>query len=43
MILISISFMSFCTLLYVYLNYLAEGEDDEDLLEAARRTATSGE
>ena len=30
--LVSVSFMSFCTLLYLYLNYLAE--DDDDLEES---------
>jgi len=30
--LVSVSFVSFCTLLYLYLNYLAE--DDDDLEES---------
>jgi hypothetical protein len=38
LILASISFTSSCTLLYLYLNYLAQDDDDE-LLDAGRTTS----
>jgi len=38
MLLIAISFMSFCTLLYLYLNWLA-ADDDEELMAQAQQGA----